>query len=235
MCHESRMMSEKNELLGLVGTIYGLILLFGSLGQAGLTDNTALASGIALALRATLLGLLTGNIRLGAEIKLRHFNLWELFTTGAFGDDHSAGILGSKIFHAGPDVGSFGAQQRHSLALHVRTHQSAVGVVVFQEGDQACRHTDQLLGGHVDVFDPFARNEHKIAGDAGIDAIAQQLAMLIHFHVGLGNGIDLGFPCCLVEGKRIILRRALFRRFDLFILSFDYLFLDPLAHFEVAV
>jgi phosphoglycolate phosphatase len=34
------------------------------------------------------LGLLTGNIRLGAEIKLRHFNLWEFFTLGAFGDDH---------------------------------------------------------------------------------------------------------------------------------------------------
>lgn len=34
------------------------------------------------------LGLLTGNIRLGAEIKLRHFNLWESFQTGAFADDH---------------------------------------------------------------------------------------------------------------------------------------------------
>ncbi len=34
-----------------------------------------------------LLGLLTGNIRLGAEIKLRHFNLWEEFETGAFADD----------------------------------------------------------------------------------------------------------------------------------------------------
>lgn len=34
------------------------------------------------------LGLLTGNIRLGAEIKLRHFNLWEVFPTGAFADDH---------------------------------------------------------------------------------------------------------------------------------------------------
>ena len=33
-------------------------------------------------------GLLTGNIRLGAEIKLRHFGLWEHFQTGAFGDDH---------------------------------------------------------------------------------------------------------------------------------------------------
>jgi phosphoglycolate phosphatase-like HAD superfamily hydrolase len=35
-----------------------------------------------------LIGLLTGNIRLGAEIKLRHFNLWHVFQTGAFADDH---------------------------------------------------------------------------------------------------------------------------------------------------
>jgi phosphoglycolate phosphatase-like HAD superfamily hydrolase len=35
-----------------------------------------------------LLGLLTGNIRLGAEIKLRHLNLWHVFQTGAFADDH---------------------------------------------------------------------------------------------------------------------------------------------------
>ena len=34
-----------------------------------------------------LLGLLTGNIRLGAEIKLRHFDLWDVFVTGAFADD----------------------------------------------------------------------------------------------------------------------------------------------------
>ncbi|HZL42530.1 MAG TPA: HAD family hydrolase [Verrucomicrobiae bacterium] len=36
---------------------------------------------------APLLGLLTGNVRLGAEIKLRHFNLWDEFETGAFADD----------------------------------------------------------------------------------------------------------------------------------------------------
>jgi phosphoglycolate phosphatase len=34
-----------------------------------------------------LIGLLTGNIRLGAEIKLRHFDLWKKFETGAFADD----------------------------------------------------------------------------------------------------------------------------------------------------
>ncbi len=34
------------------------------------------------------LGLLTGNIKLGAEIKLRRYNLWEIFQFGAFADDH---------------------------------------------------------------------------------------------------------------------------------------------------
>jgi len=37
--------------------------------------------------RPPLLGLLTGNIRLGAEIKLRHSDLWQEFETGAFADD----------------------------------------------------------------------------------------------------------------------------------------------------
>ena len=45
-------------LLGLVGTIHGLIRLFGDLGRAGLADNAQLASGIAIALNTTLMGLL---------------------------------------------------------------------------------------------------------------------------------------------------------------------------------
>lgn len=34
-----------------------------------------------------LIGLLTGNIRLGAQIKLSHYRLWNHFSTGGFGDD----------------------------------------------------------------------------------------------------------------------------------------------------
>jgi phosphoglycolate phosphatase-like HAD superfamily hydrolase len=34
------------------------------------------------------IGLLTGNIRLGAQIKLGHYQLWEQFQIGGFGDDH---------------------------------------------------------------------------------------------------------------------------------------------------
>jgi phosphoglycolate phosphatase len=35
-----------------------------------------------------LTGLLTGNIKRGARIKLEHFDLWEKFPFGAFADDH---------------------------------------------------------------------------------------------------------------------------------------------------
>jgi phosphoglycolate phosphatase len=37
---------------------------------------------------APLLGLLTGNLRRGAEIKLSHYKLWHEFTIGGFADDH---------------------------------------------------------------------------------------------------------------------------------------------------
>jgi phosphoglycolate phosphatase len=34
------------------------------------------------------LGLLTGNVKRGAELKLQHYGLWEFFEFGAFADDH---------------------------------------------------------------------------------------------------------------------------------------------------
>lgn len=45
-------------LLGLVGTIHGLIRLFGDLSRSGLADNTVITAGIAIALNTTLTGLL---------------------------------------------------------------------------------------------------------------------------------------------------------------------------------
>jgi phosphoglycolate phosphatase len=36
----------------------------------------------------TILGLLTGNLRHGAQLKLKHYQLWHFFALGAFADDH---------------------------------------------------------------------------------------------------------------------------------------------------
>ena len=49
------------------------------------------------------LGLLTGNIRLGAEIKLRQAQLWDEFETGGFADDHE---MRDQIAVAARDRGS---------------------------------------------------------------------------------------------------------------------------------
>ncbi|HEU5122667.1 MAG TPA: MotA/TolQ/ExbB proton channel family protein [Verrucomicrobiae bacterium] len=45
-------------LLGLVGTIIGMMTVFADVGHAGLNDAAKLAQGIALILRATLIGLM---------------------------------------------------------------------------------------------------------------------------------------------------------------------------------
>jgi phosphoglycolate phosphatase-like HAD superfamily hydrolase len=49
---------------------------------------TALIRQLELAPEKPVLGLLTGNVRRGAELKLKYYKLWHHFTTGAFADDH---------------------------------------------------------------------------------------------------------------------------------------------------
>ena len=47
--------------------------------------------------------------------------------------DGGAGVARDDAFKAGADERRFRLQQRHGLALHVRAHERAVGVVVLQE------------------------------------------------------------------------------------------------------
>ena len=51
-------------------------------------------------------------------------------------NDHVSGVLGGTAFHTCADERGVGGQKRHSLTLHVRAHQSPVGVVMLEEGDQ---------------------------------------------------------------------------------------------------
>ena len=44
-------------------------------------------------------------------------------------------------------------EQRNRLALHVRAHQRAVGVVVLEERNERRGDRDELLGRHVHVID----------------------------------------------------------------------------------
>ena len=49
---------------------------------------------------------------------------------------HDTGIARGFVFNACADDRRFGNQQRNRLALHVRTHQRAVRVVVLEERNQ---------------------------------------------------------------------------------------------------
>jgi hypothetical protein len=56
-----------------------------------------------------------------------------------------AGVASSDAFHAGTDERGFTSNQRHRLALHVRSHQGTVGVVVLKERNQAGGDGHELL------------------------------------------------------------------------------------------
>ena len=100
--------------------------------------------------RPPLLGLLTGNIRLGAEIKLRHLGLWETFETGAFADDHEdraqiaavAQRRGSRLLGedlAGDQVlviGDTPLDIRCARAIGARVLAVATGGATFEELEQ---------------------------------------------------------------------------------------------------
>jgi phosphoglycolate phosphatase-like HAD superfamily hydrolase len=64
------------------------------------------------------IGLLTGNIRLGAEIKLRHYDIWEVFQTGAFANDHE-------------DRNELAVIARHRAGELLRTHLAGEEILVI--------------------------------------------------------------------------------------------------------
>src|ERR1035437_214982 len=122
------------------------------------------------------------------------FAIHRIHDAGALIEHHRAGIARRDGLHAGTHIGSVGAQQRHRLALHVGTHQRAVGVVVFQERNQAGGYADELLGADVDVLDFVPALEHEVAGLPGVGKIGNDAALLVQFHVGLGDGPLVLFP-----------------------------------------
>jgi phosphoglycolate phosphatase len=101
-----------------------------------------------------LVGLLTGNIRLGAEIKLRRFNLWEQFEMGGFADDSAdrneiaaiAKQRGEKILRrplAGEEVLVIGDTPLDvTCAKHIGAKVLAVGTGVYRVKDLEATRPD---------------------------------------------------------------------------------------------
>jgi hypothetical protein len=68
------------------------------------------------------------------------------------------GVDSRTALHAGADERRVAAEQRHSLTLHVGTHEGAVGVVVLEERDQRGRDRHHLARRDVHVVDVLGRN-----------------------------------------------------------------------------
>lgn len=68
--------------------VFSLDHLLGHLQGRVLPGVTMMLRALRASPKPPVVGLLTGNIRLGAQIKLGHFNLWQHFELGGFGDDH---------------------------------------------------------------------------------------------------------------------------------------------------
>ena len=94
-----------------------------------------------------------------------------------------------RAFNAGADDRLFRTQAGHALTLHVRAHQSAVRVVVFQERNQGGGAGNDLRRSDVHVLDAFGRGENRFAVFTGGHEFLRQTAVFIHVGVGLSDDV----------------------------------------------
>ena len=100
-----------------------------------------------------------------------------------------AGVLGCARLHARAHDGRDGTEQGHGLALHVRAHQGSVGVIVLEEGNEGGGDGHDLLGRHVHEVDLVAVDNLGLVAGAHDDALVEDVALLVHVGVGLGNDV----------------------------------------------
>ena len=102
-----------------------------------------------------------------------------------------------------PTNGRLGLEEGHALALHVRAHERAVGVVMLEEGDHPGGDRDHLLRGDVHVVDLGGADLEEFAVLSDGD-LADEVALVVDLGVGLGD--DLGL--LLVGGQVVDLVRG---------------------------
>ena len=122
--------------------------------------------------------------------------------------DDGARVARGDVLHAGADERRPGAEQRHRLALHVRSHQRAVRVVVLEERHERGGDRDELLRRDVDEVDLVARRQDEVAGLARVDAVGREAALLVDRGVGLGDDVLVLFPRRQVVGVGLVLEAA---------------------------
>ena len=109
-------------------------------------------------------------------------------------NDHVAGVISSAQLHTGTHERSFGAQQRHSLTLHVGTHQCTVSIVMLEERNHSGCHGNHLSRRHVHVVHLGVRDDlHVAAAQANLNALLGKPVILVERGVRLSNHVTVLF------------------------------------------
>ncbi len=103
--------------------------------------------------------------------------------------DHSTGIARGYMLEPRTNEGGLCFQQRHRLALHIRPHQGAIGIVVLEEWYQRGGNTHQLLSGYVHIIHFRRRNTREIALPTAEDQVFYETTLVVNRRVGLGYGV----------------------------------------------
>jgi len=88
----------------------------------------------------------------------------------------------------------FALDERNRLALHVRTHQRAVGVVVFEKRNQAGSHGNELLRRNVHVVDFIAALRTKLPSLPAVDQLGRNLEALVSETLACATTVLIFFP-----------------------------------------
>ncbi len=145
-----------------------------------------------LRVAGVLVGALVLQKRIDVLVPLRLVGLDADLDGGDVGDDaaalrdhHDARIVGGPALHARPDARGLGGDEGNCLALHVGSHEGAVGVVVLEERDERRGNGDDLLRGDVHVLDVLRRPGDVVAALAHRDLLLLELALGGERRVGL--------------------------------------------------
>ncbi len=157
----------------------------GAVGQQlpGL-DQVAFGDDRAVVLGGALVELLELDQRVLGLVDLDHLRVDEAHRAVLLGEDREVGVARDDALHAGAHHRRFRAQERHGLALHVRAHQRAVGVVVLEERDQRGGDADDLVRRDVDEVHVRGRALDVVAVAARQHALADEVALLVDHQVG---------------------------------------------------
>ena len=108
-----------------------------------------------------------------------------------------ATVAGDPLLNARPDCRGLGPEQGHGLALHVGSHQGAVGVVVLQERDERRGYAHDLHRRNVHQVRFAGGSLGVLVAHANLDPVLDELVQIVQLGVCLG---DLEF-LFLVSGE----------------------------------